>query len=175
MPCLRDQPRLARSERSVASFDVLIAGAGPAGCATALSLANFAPNLRVGLVDGSVAGHARIGEAVPPPIRPVLVHLGVWDAFIAAGHCLPIALWRHGEILGLRATSSYSTPSRRAGGSIGRSSMPCWFRPRRLAARCTSEVRLSHSPIMNLGGAFRSPTGWHILRGLWWTRRGAQR
>jgi 2-polyprenyl-6-methoxyphenol hydroxylase-like FAD-dependent oxidoreductase len=71
----------------VASFDVLIAGAGPAGCATALSLANFAPNLRVGLVDGSVAGHARIGEAVPPPIRPVLVHLGVWDAFIAAGHC----------------------------------------------------------------------------------------
>jgi 2-polyprenyl-6-methoxyphenol hydroxylase-like FAD-dependent oxidoreductase len=71
----------------VASFDVLIAGAGPAGCATALSLANFAPNLRVGLVDGSAAGHARIGEAVPPPIRPVLVHLGVWDAFIAAGHC----------------------------------------------------------------------------------------
>lgn len=71
----------------MASFDVLIAGAGPAGCATALSLANFAPNLRVGLVDGSAAGHARIGEAVPPPIRPVLVHLGVWDAFIAAGHC----------------------------------------------------------------------------------------
>jgi 2-polyprenyl-6-methoxyphenol hydroxylase-like FAD-dependent oxidoreductase len=50
-------------------------------------LTNFAPNLRVGLVDGSAAGHARIGEAVPPPIRLVLVHLGVWDAFIAAGHC----------------------------------------------------------------------------------------
>ncbi len=71
----------------MASFDVLIAGAGPAGCATALSLANFAPNLRVGLVDGSAAGHTAIGEVVPPPIRPVLVHLGVWDAFIAAGHC----------------------------------------------------------------------------------------
>jgi flavin-dependent dehydrogenase len=71
----------------VTSFDVLIAGAGPAGCATALSLADFAPNFQVGLVDGSTAGHARIGEVVPPPIRPVLVHLGVWDAFIAAGHC----------------------------------------------------------------------------------------
>ncbi|MBV8592456.1 MAG: tryptophan 7-halogenase [Acetobacteraceae bacterium] len=70
----------------MASFDVLIAGARPAGCATALSLANFAPKLQVGLVDGSVAGHLRIGEAVPPPIRPVLVHLGVWDAFMAAGH-----------------------------------------------------------------------------------------
>jgi 2-polyprenyl-6-methoxyphenol hydroxylase-like FAD-dependent oxidoreductase len=77
---------LARGQQSVASFDVLIAGAGPAGCATALSLADFAPNLQVGLVDGSVARHAGIGEAVPPPIRPVLVHLGVWDAFIAAGH-----------------------------------------------------------------------------------------
>ena len=71
----------------MASFDVLIAGAGPAGCATALSLANFAPNLQVGLVDGSAAGHARIGEVVPPPIRPVLVHLGVWDTFVAARHC----------------------------------------------------------------------------------------
>lgn len=78
---------MARGQQSVASFDVLIAGAGPAGCATALSLADFAPNLQVGLVDGSVARHAGIGEAVPPPIRPVLVHLGVWDAFIAAGHC----------------------------------------------------------------------------------------
>jgi len=87
MQCLRDLPRLARDQQSVASFDVLIAGAGPAGCATALSLADFAPNLQVGLVDGSVARHAGIGEAVPPPIRPVLVHLGVWDAFIAAGHC----------------------------------------------------------------------------------------
>jgi 2-polyprenyl-6-methoxyphenol hydroxylase-like FAD-dependent oxidoreductase len=35
----------------MADFDVLIAGAGPAGCATALSLADFAPGLRVCLLD----------------------------------------------------------------------------------------------------------------------------
>jgi len=40
----------------MADFDVLIAGAGPAGCATALSLADFAPDLRVGLIDGGPVG-----------------------------------------------------------------------------------------------------------------------
>jgi flavin-dependent dehydrogenase len=71
----------------VADFDVLIAGAGPAGCATALSLATFAPELRVGLVDGAGPGEARIGETVPPQINPLLVHLGVWDEFAGGGHC----------------------------------------------------------------------------------------
>jgi 2-polyprenyl-6-methoxyphenol hydroxylase-like FAD-dependent oxidoreductase len=49
----------------VANLDVLIAGSGPAGCATALSLTTFAPELRVGLVDGSGRDEARIGETVP--------------------------------------------------------------------------------------------------------------
>jgi 2-polyprenyl-6-methoxyphenol hydroxylase-like FAD-dependent oxidoreductase len=71
----------------VADFDVLIAGAGPAGCATALSLAAFAPNLRVGLVDGCGADAARIGETVPPQINPLLAHLGLWAEFSRAGHC----------------------------------------------------------------------------------------
>ena len=71
----------------MANFDVLIAGSGPAGCATALSLAAFAPELRVGLVDASGPGEARIGETVPPRINPVLVHLGVWEEFARGGHC----------------------------------------------------------------------------------------
>ena len=70
----------------MADFDVLIAGAGPAGCATALSLAHFAPELRVGLVDAAEAGRARIGETVPPQINPVLDHLGVWQEFVCGGH-----------------------------------------------------------------------------------------
>ncbi len=71
----------------MADFDVLIAGAGPAGCATALSLASFAPELRVGLVDAATPGQAPIGETVPPQINPVLVHLGVWAQFAGGGHC----------------------------------------------------------------------------------------
>lgn len=80
----------------MASLDVLIAGSGPAGCATALSLATFAPELRVGLVDGSGRDEARIGETVPPRINPILVHLGVWDEFVGGGHCpsyRTIAAW----------------------------------------------------------------------------------
>jgi flavin-dependent dehydrogenase len=78
------------------NFDVLIAGAGPAGCATALSLRSFVPELTVCLVDASVAGRARIGEVVPPSIKPPLGHLGVYDAFLAARHCASyrtVAAW----------------------------------------------------------------------------------
>lgn len=67
-------------------FDVLIAGAGPAGCTTALSLALFAPELVVGLVDAADAGRTRIGETVPPQINPVLRHLGVWQEFVCSSH-----------------------------------------------------------------------------------------
>ena len=70
-----------------ADFDVVIAGAGPAGCATAISLADFAPELRVCLVDGSVPQAVQIGETVPPPIRRLLEHLGLWQRFAADGHC----------------------------------------------------------------------------------------
>ena len=110
---------MVRGQQSVASFDVLVAGAGPAGCATALSLADFAPNLQVGLVDGSVARHAGIGEAVPPPIRLVLAHLGVWDAFIAAGHCpsyRTVAAWGDSRL----ASNEFVVHAQQAGWRLDR-------------------------------------------------------
>jgi flavin-dependent dehydrogenase len=66
--------------------DVLIVGAGPAGCAAAISLADFAPELNVCLVDAAMADAARIGETVPPQIKPILEHLGLWPAFAGDGH-----------------------------------------------------------------------------------------
>jgi 2-polyprenyl-6-methoxyphenol hydroxylase-like FAD-dependent oxidoreductase len=70
----------------VAPLDVLIGGAGPAGGAVALSLASFAPELRVGLVDG-VRPDVRVGETVAPQIEPVLAHLDLWQTFTQSGHC----------------------------------------------------------------------------------------
>jgi 2-polyprenyl-6-methoxyphenol hydroxylase-like FAD-dependent oxidoreductase len=67
-------------------FDVLIAGAGPAGAATAISLADFAPELRVCIVDAPSADALRVGETVPPQIRPILEHLKVWPRFEADRH-----------------------------------------------------------------------------------------
>ena len=65
----------------------LIAGAGPAGAATAISLADFAPSLRVCLVDAPATDALRVGETLPPQIKPILEHLeACGSAFAADGH-----------------------------------------------------------------------------------------
>lgn len=69
------------------AWDVFIAGAGPAGAATALSLAAVAPGLRVCLADVGRDDPFRVGESVPPLVQRFLDHLGVWQAFVDAGHC----------------------------------------------------------------------------------------
>jgi len=68
------------------SFDVAIVGGGPGGAATALSLRAHAPALSVVLIEASHYEAVRIGETLPPPVRSLLAHLGVWDAFQAQGH-----------------------------------------------------------------------------------------
>jgi len=70
----------------LADFDVLIAGAGPAGAATAISLADFAPELRVCIADAPATDGLRVGETVPPQVKPLLQHLGLWPAFEADRH-----------------------------------------------------------------------------------------
>ena len=66
--------------------DVLIAGAGPAGAAAAIALADFAPALSVCIVDAPAADALRVGETLPPQIKPILEHLNVWPAFEADRH-----------------------------------------------------------------------------------------
>jgi flavin-dependent dehydrogenase len=78
--------RIRSEARALADFDVLIAGAGPAGSATAISLAAFAPALRVALIDAPTTETVPIGETLPPQIEPVLRHLDIWEAFVADGH-----------------------------------------------------------------------------------------
>jgi 2-polyprenyl-6-methoxyphenol hydroxylase-like FAD-dependent oxidoreductase len=68
------------------SFDVAIVGGGPGGAATALSLRAHAPALSVVVIEASHYEAVRIGETLPPPVRSLLAHLGVWDAFQAQKH-----------------------------------------------------------------------------------------
>ncbi|HEU0215132.1 MAG TPA: tryptophan 7-halogenase [Stellaceae bacterium] len=101
MLVLRGEDGLILPDRVVADFDVLIAGAGPAGCATAMSLADFAPELRVGVADAGAVGEHRIGETVPPQIEPVLAHLGLRELFLRGGHCpsyRTMASWGRGRL-----------------------------------------------------------------------------
>lgn len=85
------------------AFDVFIAGAGPAGAALAISLSQVAPHLRVCLADAGRDVPLRVGESVPPPIKPFLDHLGVGPAFIQAGHSPAfhtLSAWGGPELIG---------------------------------------------------------------------------
>ncbi|MDG5493703.1 tryptophan 7-halogenase [Niveispirillum sp. BGYR6] len=67
----------------MADIDVLIIGAGPAGCATALSLAGRRSVL---LIDRREGAMVRVGESLPAAACRILADLGVMAAFQAQGH-----------------------------------------------------------------------------------------
>jgi flavin-dependent dehydrogenase len=65
------------------AVDVLIVGAGPAGCAAAIGLG---PHCRVAMIDRHASPPERIGESLPAAARRVLSALLLIDDFIADGH-----------------------------------------------------------------------------------------
>ena len=88
--------------RAGAGCDVAILGAGPAGAACALALANRGVG-SVCLVDGGrTPGGAAVGETIPPDARLLLVRLGLWPAFLDEGHepCLGSCSAWGSDILG---------------------------------------------------------------------------
>ncbi|MGU7785126.1 tryptophan 7-halogenase [Burkholderia sp. PU8-34] len=64
--------------------DVLIVGAGPAGCAAALAL--DAAGCRVAVLDRPSAQSFRVGESATPDVAGLLRRLGVDDRLERAGH-----------------------------------------------------------------------------------------
>src|SRR5687767_5670804 len=65
------------------TLDVLIIGAGPAGCAAARMLASFGH--RVLLVDRPSTGRNALAESIPPSANRLLVELGMKNTVEAAG------------------------------------------------------------------------------------------
>jgi flavin-dependent dehydrogenase len=64
------------------SFDVLVAGGGPAGAVAALDLSRR--GCRVALIERSTYENFRVGETLPPQILTLLKELGVWEQFMAS-------------------------------------------------------------------------------------------
>ena len=77
--------RITSDGATAALFDVAIVGGGPAGCATAIALAQDGVR-RVLLVEATDYRAVRIGESIPPITARLLERLGVWSAFVAEGH-----------------------------------------------------------------------------------------
>lgn len=71
------------------TYDVAIIGGGPAGAATALSLKQTKPELRILLIDPDDKKSPRIGETLPPAAEPLLRRLGVFERIQRACH-LPV-------------------------------------------------------------------------------------
>ena len=64
------------------SFDVVVAGGGPAGAVAALDLSRR--GFRVALIEQSAYENFRVGETLPPEMRRPLVELGVWERFLSS-------------------------------------------------------------------------------------------
>ena len=92
------------------SFDVLVVGGGPAGCAAASTLAGSLS--RIAMIDRGNGGSSPRIELLPPNVTPLLHRLGVWEQFLKCGPTGSpgiVSLW---GTLHARETSFLSSPYR---------------------------------------------------------------
>lgn len=82
------------------SFDVVVAGGGPAGSVAALDLSRR--GFRVALIEQSAYDNFRVGETLPPQLKMPLMELGVWERFLSSDRL---------ESYGIR--TSWETPAAR--------------------------------------------------------------
>ena len=135
------------------SYDVVIAGGGPAGSAAALVLARA--GRRVLLADDSAPGAFRIGEGLAPAARRILRELGVLERVAADGH-LPCP----------GNTSAWGSPELASTDFIFNPDGPGWHLDRaRFDASLRAAAREAGAVVregVRMAGAERAGGGWRV-------------
>jgi flavin-dependent dehydrogenase len=136
------------------STDVLVIGAGPAGCATARLLAAWGH--RVLVVDRSDGESCRLAESIPPSAQRVLAAIGALSA-IEDARFLP---WRGNTVWWGGETPRVETfPTGVAGYQVARRDFD--RRLRDLAIAAGAELRAAVVREVDLEGARRAPSDRH--------------
>lgn len=80
-------------------FDVIVVGGGPAGAAAAITLGHR--HIHTVIIERSTYDTPRVGETLPPLIKPLLTSLGVWQNFVTDGHVESFSIrfaWGHNDL-----------------------------------------------------------------------------
>jgi flavin-dependent dehydrogenase len=136
----------------LAVFDVLIAGAGPAGAAAARTLASVAPDLRVAVVAPVEKQRCR-GEVLSPLGQPVLRQLGLWSSFLAQGFAPSHRTFTAWGDAGLRS-NELMLEARGPAWRIDRARFDDWI----ASAACSAATRLDARVV----GLERQADGWSV-------------
>ena len=139
----------------MADFDVVVVGGGPAGCATAISLSDFAPALSVCLIDAPPREGALVGETVPPQVGPLLKHLGQWPGFLADDHCASY-----------RTVSAWGDPQLASNEFLFHTHQVGWRLDRRRFNRmmmCATRERVAALVAAKAGGIALTAGKWRVL------------
>ena len=112
---------------------VAVVGAGPAGCAAALTLRRYVPDMSVVLISASGGDGPAVGETLSPGVLALLGYLGVEAEFLTAGH-LPAggtaSAWGSPQVL----SRSYLFSGRGLGWHLDRARFDAWLRAQAQAA-----------------------------------------
>lgn len=117
---------------------IAIVGAGPAGCAAALTLRRYLPELNVELIcmpaNESVPA---VGETLSPGVLPLLKYLGINEEFLRSGHLAcggTASAWGTSQVF----ERNYLFTGRGDGWHVDRSDFDAWLldRAETAGARC---------------------------------------
>jgi flavin-dependent dehydrogenase len=81
-----DRQLSVAERRAAPDIDVAVVGGGPAGCAAAITLRRYLPEVRVLLVAAPPQRGRGVGETFSPGIQPLLGYLGLRERFARCEH-----------------------------------------------------------------------------------------